>query len=557
VIATIQRVEFIRKIHLFRGLKDEELNSIAEMMDEETFPAGSQVIRQGTEGNRFYIIYSGKVSVTRRDGSRQREVARLVEGDYFGEGALLTNRLRSATVGTEEETLLLSFSRDEFKELVKVVPNLRNKFEVSIASHRLERRANFNWLEDGEVIYFVNRRHPVELWRSLAGPVLSLIVPGFLLILYSLTLSKIPLYLGLGLLVAILLWILWRAIDWTNDYYIVTNRRVIWLEKIIGLYDSRQEAPLTAVLSVNTETDVTGRMLGFGDVVIRTFVGKITFMNVGSPAEVEMLVREHWERTKDSSRRANIDALKGSIRQKLGLVPPQPKQEAPRMAVKPLYKPGLLHVVAANLFKMRFEESGTITYRKHWFVLLKQTWIPGLLFLLTTVWLVYALFSGPIEVGTFETILFFFMFVFGLWWWYQYVDWSNDIFQVTADQIFDIDKKPLGRVEKNVAPLDNILSMDARREGVLQMLFNYGNVFITVGGSQMVFEDVMNPTAVQQDIDRRRVARRDKQEQDRIAAERDRLAEFFAMYHNNTDEFRREVEAHKQPPAKPDADEMK
>jgi hypothetical protein len=206
---------------------------------------------------------------------------------------------------------------------------------------------------------------------------------------------------------------------------------------------------------------------------------------------------------------------------------------------------------------MRFEESGTITYRKHWFVLLRQTWIPGLLFLLTTVWLVYALFSGPIEVGTFETVLFFFMFVFGLWWWYQYVDWSNDIFQVTADQIFDIDKKPLGRVEKNVAPLDNILSMDARREGLLQMLFNYGNVYITVGGSQMIFEDVMNPTAVQQDIDRRRVARRDKQEQDRISAERDRLAEFFAMYHSNSDEFRREVDGQKKAPPEPDADEMK
>jgi hypothetical protein len=64
----------------------------------------------------------------------------------------------------------------------------------------------------------------------------------------------------------------------------------------------------------------------------------------------------------------------------------------------------------------------------------------------------------------------------------------------------------------------------------------------------------MNPTAVQQDIDRRRVARRDKQEQDRIAAERDRLAEFFAMYHKNSEDFRREVDGQKQVPPEPDAE---
>jgi hypothetical protein len=58
----------------------------------------------------------------------------------------------------------------------------------------------------------------------------------------------------------------------------------------------------------------------------------------------------------------------------------------------------------------------------------------------------------------------------------------------------------------------------------------------------MVFEDVRNPDDVQQDIDQRRVARREKQERDRALADRERLAEFFAAYHKNASSLQAEIE---------------
>jgi len=131
------------------------------------------------------------------------------------------------------------------------------------------------------------------------------------------------------------------------------------------------------------------------------------------------------------------------------------------------------------------------------------------------------------------------------WGLYQYIDWSNDIFQVTEDQIMDLDRKPLGKLEKQVAPLESILSTEARREGFMAVLFNFGHVYISVGGSQMVFEDVDNPSSVQQDIDRRRVGRRDKQERSRADAEHERLVEWFAMYHESSREIRQEQETQK------------
>ena len=546
MVTTIQRIEFLRKIHLFRGLKEEDLNAIAGQLDEKNFSPKEVIIRQGEEGDRFFLIYKGAVCVTRKQMGRQRDLAQLVERDHFGADSLVKHTRRNATVTAEQETVLLTLSRDAFHELIKRVHGLRTKFEVSIASHRLAQQKQFSWLEKDEVVYFIGRRHSVRLWKALIGPSLALLLPLITLLLFGLTTSVIPLYISGVLFLLILFWIIWQVIDWGNDYYIVTNQRIIWLEKIVGLYDSRQEAPLNAVLSVNSETDASGRVLGYGDVVVRTFVGKIVFDTVGNPDEVVALVQEYWERTRDVTRRANVDALKVAIRQKLGLVDQQPTSPAPKQTTLPDKKKSLAGVLGGSLFKMRFEEKGSIIYRKHWFVLFEQTWAPGTLLLFSLVVFIYNLIRLRFTFDALEIVLLTAIVGVFLWWLYEYIDWSNDIFQVTADQIVDIDKTPLGRVDKRVAPLDNILNLEARREGFLQVLFNFGNVYITVGGGQMVFENVMNPSAVQQDIDRRRVARRNSQEQERAASERDRLAEFFAMYHTNADELRSEMEAHKQ-----------
>jgi hypothetical protein len=130
-----------------------------------------------------------------------------------------------------------------------------------------------------------------------------------------------------------------------------------------------------------------------------------------------------------------------------------------------------------------------------------------------------------------------------LWWLYQYIDWRNDIFQVTEDQILDIDKTPLGKEERKAAPLDNILTTESQRSGFLQVLWNYGDVLITVGGAQLCFEDVRDPASVQQDIDRRRLARLERKKKLESDTERERVADWFVSYHRSADEMRSEQEA--------------
>jgi hypothetical protein len=268
---------------------------------------------------------------------------------------------------------------------------------------------------------------------------------------------------------------------------------------------------------------------------------------------VVALVREYWERTKDVARRSSLDAMKQAIRQKLGISSEQaPVQPPPAATIQTPTSSRMVRMVMKNIFRVRIEERGSIIYRKHWVVLAQQIGLPSLIGLGLLAGLFHNLVIARPESLNLAGVLFALFVASFLWWLYQVMDWSNDIFQVTSDQILDIDKTPFGRMQKNVAPLDNILSTEARREGLLQNLLNYGNVYISVGGSQMVFENVMDPASVQQDIDHRRVARRSKLEVERVTAERERMAEFFALYHASAEEFRRELESN--PPQTPPSD---
>lgn len=551
-------------------MQESELAPIAERLIEDRRTAGQEIFKAGTRGDSFFLIFSGKVTVTRTVKDRQETLATLVAGDYFGEEALFTRKLRSASASAEVESLLFVITYDLFAELLKRFPKLRPNFQISIESRRLARRIHFKWLraDDGEVIYFLARKHYVLLIQSLTGPVASLLLPiffftyaAYLWVSADPASRRIPLFpviAGSLLLIAVILWIIWNTIDWGNDYYVVTNQRVVWVEKIIGIYDSTQEAPLQTILSVGVETDALGRAMDYGSVVVRTFVGKIPFNHVLHPYHAAHLIEEHWQRSKEYSVSAEKEAMKEAIRQRLGLtgrvkLAPQGPQLPEKAAFQSVYKPGLLQILGANIFKLRTEGGETVTYRKHWFVLLEQVWKPTGFLLLLIVFFIFHLVKLMTTPGQaviqyvgnhwqVDTILVSLPLIglpFLIWWIYEYIDWSNDIFQVTSDQILDIDRKPFGTEERRAAPLENILSIQSKRYGLLGYLFNYGNVNIVVGGTQLVFEDVFDPATVQQDIDNRRLARITKKRDAEVAVERNRMAEWLATYHENAEELRR------------------
>jgi CRP-like cAMP-binding protein len=314
-----RRAIFLRKIHLFHDLTDDQLMQIAVRFSEQSFEAGELILEQGGQADSIYFIYSGKVRVYRIRERREQDLAVLVPGDYFGEMEILEARgSRSANVSALEPTSTLRLTNNEFAEILKAFPHIKPTLEIVIASRRLARTVRFKWLRKDEVVYFLARKHTFFLLQVLLLPVFSLLIPAFLFLWGGFSGSTAAISFGVIALLFSLGWIAWSYIDWGNDYYVVTNQRVVWLEKVIGLYDSRSEAPLDQILSVGVESDLVGRALGFGNVLVRTFVGAIPFRNVLHPNQASHMVEEYWQRTQEVSKQAEKEAFKDALRQRSG-----------------------------------------------------------------------------------------------------------------------------------------------------------------------------------------------------------------------------------------------
>ena len=563
MVDSFARIAFLKRIHLFYGLEDDELEAVASELEESSYPTGSVIFEQDTQADSFYLIYSGSVKIVRKREGKERTLAVLVKDDYFGEMALIEKRKRSGTCTALKDTLLLVLSREHFDRLLKRAPHLRLNFAVAIQSRKLAGSLQFKWLGPDEVIYFLARKHPVVLYRNLILPLIGLLVPvalfygwfaiaRFLIVAFAATLS----------LVAIVLWIVWLVIDWGNDYYIMTNRRVVWLEKVVGIYDSRQESPLSTILSVGVETDALGRALDYGNLLVRTFVGAIPFRHVSHPDQAQRMIEEYWNRSKEQAVGLEKEAMKNAIRRRLGIPIPSKPAQAP---LKPADFPrkrstfNILRLLGANTLKLRYEQGENVIYRKHWFVLFKQAWIPILSCLGVIGLFLYRLFrllflpekfisfDGGLRVDAYAGALVLAFIPLFAWVIYEVVDWSNDRFEVTNDQIIDLDKTPFGTESRSAAQLENILGTEYKRIGILGEIFNYGTVYITVGGTKLAFEDVMDPGSVQSDINRRRSARIEKKNQAAVAAERERMAEWLATYHHSAQEFTEEEKKNQKP----------
>ncbi len=566
-IETSARVAFLKKIHLFHGLDDDALTAVAEELDERSYAKDEVVFTQDDKAESFYMIYGGSIRVVRKQDGKETQLARFVKNDYFGEMALVSNRRRSATVTTLADTTLLILSRQDFEKLFKTAPELRTNLDLAVRSRKLARSLRFKWLRPDEVIYFLARKHPLVLYQKLFLPAVLLAVPLFLLYAWFFIIpALLVLFASLGSLLAIGLWIAWLVIDWGNDYYIVTNQRVVWLEKVVGIYDSRQETPLSMVVQVGIEVNQFGRWLDYGNVIVRTYVGRIPFNNVDHPTQAAKMIEEYWNRTKEAAVGMEKEAMKNAIRKRLGIpIPPAPKTDSATPAASPPPPKrralAILKFLGANTLKLRYEQGENVIYRKHWVVLVQQAWMPLLATLAVLLLLLYRLFQlaflpgeafislqGGFAVDTWAGALFIALFPFAGWLGYEVMDWSNDKFEVTAEQIVDIDRKPFGTETRNAAQLENILGTNYERRGIIGNIFNYGTVYITVGGSKLAFEDVLDPAGVQSDIDRRRMVRSQKKNEAAVTAERERMAEWLATYHRSAQEFAEEEKKKNQKP---------
>lgn len=551
-VKTEEILRSLKNVHIFEDLSDDQLTKIALRFKELRIEAWEPLFSDRDAEEDFYIIQSGKIFI--KGGEEQGEGKILGSGDFFIEEELLFGHPRTAYITTDQTTNLIHLEGAEFERLLTEFPQIKPWLARTPESQWLVKTRKFKWVGEDELITYVARKHEALFLFSLIGPLIFFLA-AFAIIFavsaadVSTTIWTTSAVCAFGLAFIAVLWGVWNWIDWGNDYYIVTDQRVVWVEKVIWLYESRDEAPLTTILAVNTASTFFGRLFHYGSVIIKTFTGEITFRNLRDPQRMVEFIDEYRERVQLGSERREKQEIDRVIRQRLGLeseaeVEPAMDVEtegSPDEVVEKKKSPS--QGLFSNFFTMRFEQGDVITYRKYWPTLFGKIWLPtALIFVvvLAMVLLLNLFWSGQIAAQSAEILLALsialILFVLVPWWLYKYVDWRNDIYQVSDKYIFDIERKPLGTEVKKSAPVENILSLEHERVGLLGYMLNYGLVTINVGETQFIFRNVHDPARVQQDIFNRIYAFRRRKEQIESTQQRQRFVDVIEVYHQNVED---------------------
>lgn len=109
----------LKKYHYFSSLSDSSLDVLAKQISEVLFPAGSEIIQEGSVGDSFYFVKQGELEVTKKTKFGQDAKLSVVRsGQGFGEMALLTCSVRSSSVRSISDVVLYRLPKKSFEDLV-------------------------------------------------------------------------------------------------------------------------------------------------------------------------------------------------------------------------------------------------------------------------------------------------------------------------------------------------------------------------------------------------------------------------------------------------------
>jgi cAMP-dependent protein kinase regulator len=110
----------LKSVELLKAMDHYERSKLADAIKEQTFKPNDHIIREGEEGNVFYMIIEGEAIATKtlEKGKEAKEVKHYKASDYFGELALLKNEPRAANVIAKTKLKVVSLDRNSFKRLL-------------------------------------------------------------------------------------------------------------------------------------------------------------------------------------------------------------------------------------------------------------------------------------------------------------------------------------------------------------------------------------------------------------------------------------------------------
>lgn len=539
----ISRAEAIQRLlTLLQGndaIAQLPLDKLVEFTDRAQmvfYRQGTQLIKKGEEDDHFFVVITGELKAIDPDENPPRLLNYHTSGSIVGLRALLRgNNIRSATVEAVQDAVLAQYAKADLDWLLNERPEISE--ELLALEHLFDQRAltDFPGRQPDEVVVAATRRHVLAFIARLTWPIGFLIVPILFFLIAEL--------LGVPFLSTLTDNLVWTAVivfpflllsalslayhyfDWVNDDFIVTTKRVIYIERILFYGEERHEVPLTQIQDVTVKSHgILDLFFDVDDIEIKTAaVGIIAVDNVPSAQDLSRLVLQEQQRAKNRAAASDTLAVRQLIKERLDKnplgsaqapAPPAPKVIPPRKLIPqvpiPRFRFSYFVPQVRQVTTMKGEPG--IVWRKHYFILLIRV-IGPIISSLIFAYLFLASFFNLYPFGRQDVWwpiwtglgLAFLASVF--WYFWEYDDWWRDTYIVTGSRIIDVESSSFrlrGETFRE-GTFDSIQNITYNIPNFFSKLLNLGDVTIETAGTgrTFTFSKVFKPSEVQDEVFKR------------------------------------------------------
>lgn len=357
----------------------------------------------GAEDTNLYILRRGKMLIRAPEKGGKDPIIRFAQpGEILNELPFITGHPSEVTIEAVTSAQLWYIPRGEFQQLMAREGDIREHLTYTPEAEKyIKQRQRFDTQRPGELVLWFGRKHWWVLLQSQWFTALMLMFAGATFLPPVRPIFSGPFGLALvgALLFAAFASFLWFLIDWWNDYYVVTDQRVIHRERIFVVYDSQDEAPISSVQKVTVERpNFISTALDAGTLLIETLGARanIRFEWVAEPNRVSKLILDQQARAQVEFAATERAKVRSELRREMEVGTEPLPASAPasqanqrknqRKQLLPFVRRvgiGLANLRDEMLPRMRLVRApDTIVYRKHWLALVGATIAPFLLLLL-------------------------------------------------------------------------------------------------------------------------------------------------------------------------------
>lgn len=534
----------LRTVFFDETLNDEAFLKVATIIRAGKANRGEVLIEQGGNHTRVYYLRNGRLRA-RQITAKGVDVRR---GDIWtGMRANATSFIIEATnrdtLEVIDTTKFWYIERDDFQKLIKSSPEIGATFRrTTEAKTFADDKKKYPWLKNGELVRKSANRHQWFFWRRII-PTLPIFFITLLvvLVLFNELLGWVFFGVIAGLPMAF--WVWWNYADWQNDYFVITDQRVVQREKMIGFFDHFDEIPVDRVDNITTsvpdwvQKNITGT--GYIKVEAQGVASLVEFNMVADPDGLKNTILETRDFVRARKKAFQAKHLREFLTKTIeGFTqsdpPPDKPKEGPPKTPFEKWKQGVKDSwiayfkswfswqkyftsthwkVSINAWKpiAKFEDGKNTVYRRSTLHLLAEIFAPLITIM---VYIFIFLFFMYSEIrNSWQTPLLayclpfsFFGIILIIWFLYKYEDWRNDTYVLKPGSLVDNYRTPFAlRGTRTVETgYEKITNTESRTNGIWGW-FDIGDVVLKTGADgEIVLKGITSPRRVIQEIAKRR-----------------------------------------------------